>query len=62
MIARGLAEGTIALYTGTVKKFLALYPVPSSRDVRNYSVQRLEKVTPIKVRNDQKAPIFLQLS
>jgi integrase/recombinase XerD len=55
MIARGLAEGTIALYTSAVKKFLAIYPQSSIRDVRNYSVQRLEHVTPIKVRNDQKA-------
>ena len=55
LIARGLAEGTITLYTGTVKKFLSIYPQPSIRDVRNYSVQRLEKVTPTKVRNDQKA-------
>ncbi|MFC1987929.1 tyrosine-type recombinase/integrase [Chloroflexota bacterium] len=55
MIARGLAEGTISLYTRTVKHFLNLYPLPSTRDIRNYSVRRLQEVTPTKVRNDQKA-------
>jgi len=51
MIARGLAEGTITLYTSTIKKFLDRYSMPTTRDVRNYSVQRLQQVTPTKVRN-----------
>jgi hypothetical protein len=55
MVARGLATGTISLYTRTVKRFLDFYPTPTARDVRNYSVQRLKEVTPTKVRNDQKA-------
>jgi site-specific recombinase XerD len=55
MVARGLAEGTIKLYTHTVNRFLESYPLPTTRDVRNYSVMRLQKVTPTKVRNDQKA-------
>jgi integrase len=55
MVARGLTRGTIDMYTGTVKRFLSLYPMPTSRDLRNYSVQRLQVVTPTKVRNDQKA-------
>jgi len=55
MIARGLAEGTISLYTSTTNKFLDHYPMPTTRDVRNYSVMRLQQVTPTKVRNDQKA-------
>jgi len=29
--------------------------MPTTRDVRNYSVQRLQEVTPTKVRNGQKA-------
>lgn len=55
MIARGLAQGTITLYTRTIEKFLEQYPMPMARDVRSYSVMRLQKVTPTKVRNDQKA-------
>jgi integrase/recombinase XerD len=55
MVARGLAEGTIDMYTRTVKRFLARYPMPTSRDLRNYSVERLQEVSPTKVRNDQKA-------
>jgi intergrase/recombinase len=55
MIARGLAEGTITLYTRTVERFLNHFPRPTTRDFRNYSVQRLQEVTPTKVRNDQKA-------
>jgi len=55
LTARGLAKGTITMYTRTVKRFLDLYPVPTSRDTRNYSVQRLQQVSPSKVRNDQKA-------
>jgi len=55
MIARGLAEGTIRLYTDTVNRFVKIYPSPTPRDVRDYSVMRLEKVTPTKVRNDQKS-------
>jgi site-specific recombinase XerD len=55
MVARGLAKGTISLYTRTVKRFLDLYPMPTRRDVRNYSVQRLQEVSPSKVRNDQKS-------
>ena len=55
MIARGLADGTIKLYTRTIEKFLEQYPMPTARDVRNWSVQRLQVVTPTKVRNDQKA-------
>jgi integrase/recombinase XerD len=55
MVARGLADGTIKLYTHTVNHFLEWYPLPTPRDVRNYSVMRLQKVTPTKVRNDQKA-------
>ena len=55
MVARGLAEGTIKMYTRTVKRFLDRYPTPTSRDIRNYSVERLQKVSPTKVRNDQKA-------
>jgi len=55
MIAQGLAEGTITLYTRTIEMFLERYQMSTPRDVRNYSVQRLQKVTPTKVRNDQKA-------
>ena len=43
MVARGLAGGTIHMYTQTVKKFLARYPIPASRDLRNYSVQGFRK-------------------
>jgi len=57
---RGLAEGTIELYSRTVRKLLEQYPVPTARDVRAYLAARLEKVkakelSEAKVRNDQKS-------
>jgi integrase/recombinase XerD len=55
MIARGLADTTIQLYTRTIDMFLEKHPMPTARDMRNYSVMRLQQVTPTRVRNDQKA-------
>ncbi|MGD0794697.1 MAG: tyrosine-type recombinase/integrase [Dehalococcoidales bacterium] len=52
---RGLAEGTIELYSRTVRKLLERYPAPTNREVRAYLAERLKVVTPTKVRNDQKA-------
>jgi integrase/recombinase XerD len=52
---RGLAEGTIELYSRTVRKLIEQYPVPTNREVRAYLAERLKVVTPTKVRNDQKA-------
>jgi integrase/recombinase XerD len=52
---RGLSEGTIELYSRTVRKLFEQYPAPSSRTIRAYLDDRLEFVTPTKVRNDQKA-------
>jgi integrase len=52
---RGLAEGTIELYSRTVRKLLERYPAPTNREVRAYLADRLKVVTPTKVRNDQKA-------
>jgi len=52
---RGLAEGSIKLYSRTVKRVLAQYPSPTSKDIRNYLADRLQQVSPTKVRNDQKA-------
>ena len=51
----GLSEGTIELYSRTVRKVLAQYPIPTSRDIRTYLSERLKQVSPIKVRNDQKS-------
>lgn len=55
LTVRGLAEGTVDMYTRTVKKFLARYPMPTSQDLRNYCVERLQQVSPSKVRTDQKS-------
>jgi integrase/recombinase XerD len=63
MVARGLSKGTITMYLRSVKKFLELYPMPTSRDLRNYAVQRKETrydgkpggVSDSKIRNDQKS-------
>ena len=52
---RGLAQGTIELYSRTVRKLLEQYPAPTNREVRAYLAERLKVVTPAKVRNDQKA-------
>jgi integrase len=52
---RGLADGTITLYSRTVRKLLEQYPNPTSREIRAYLAERLKVVTPTKVRNDQKA-------
>jgi len=57
---RGLADGTITLYSRTVRKLLEQYPVPTARDVRAYLASRLEmvkagKLSEAKVRNDQKS-------
>jgi hypothetical protein len=52
---RGLTQGTIELYSRTVRKVLERYPLPTARDIRGYLAERLELVTPSKVRNDQKA-------
>jgi integrase/recombinase XerD len=63
MTARGLARGTISMYLNTVTKFLAAYPLPTSRDLRNYIVWRKQNrydskpggLSDIKLRNDGKA-------
>jgi len=52
---RGLTEGTIELYSRTVRKLLEQYTIPTNREVRAYLAERLKVVTPTKVRNDQKA-------
>jgi integrase/recombinase XerD len=52
---RGLTEGTVELYSRTIRKLLEQYPVPTNREVRAYLAERLKVVTPTKVRNDQKA-------
>ncbi len=52
---QGLSEGTIELYSRTVRKVLAQYPSPTPQNIRNYLSERLKSVSPTKVRNDQKA-------
>ncbi len=52
---RGLSHGTIELYSRTVRKLLERYTAPTNRDVRVYLAERLNAVTPTKVRNDQKS-------
>jgi site-specific recombinase XerD len=52
---QGLSEGTVNLYSRTVKRVLAQYPSPTPRDIRNYLSERLKEVSPTKVRNDQKS-------
>jgi site-specific recombinase XerD len=63
MVARGLARGSISMYLNTVKQFLAKYPLPTSRDLRNYLVWRKQNrydgkpggISDTKLRNDGKA-------
>lgn len=63
MVARGLAKGTRSMYLTCVKKFLDAYPMPTSRDLRNYLVWRMSHrydgkpggVSDVKLRNDGKA-------
>jgi hypothetical protein len=50
---RGLAEGTITLYSRTVTKLLEQNPIPTNRTVRAYLAERLKVVTPTKVRKSK---------
>jgi len=52
---RGLSPRTVKLYTCTIKKVFEQYPNTTNQTVRAYLADRLVKVSPTKVRNDQKA-------
>ena len=52
---RGYTEGTVDLYSRTIKRYLSQDANPTPNSVRAILAERLKLVTPTKVRNDQKA-------